>query len=244
MLIKDIIKEKWLQVANEKELEKEISQEELDMLVYEAYKNSVKYGNKNNVNKPLAVKFEKLNDRTKHIKTIKNISILRNVKMENRNENYDKSYLVMEDDKGIALLLDIKRGYDESFNFDKSIALCQHSKIETIFEYANPTANVDIDIGHVKDVVYYENAILENTFSNIDVSSPFILRICDKFNTIIYLDILSRNIFIDRNNYKLITNNKSKTISIFQNGKETLLKNKVLSHIKLRLIDLLYEWGD
>lgn len=214
MTYRELEKEGWIKVSNEKKLDDEVSEEKINEMVEVAYKNSLKYGKHDGINKCLEKRVENLQYRTKNINTIKNISILKNVKNERSAKITD--LLVVEDKNGIVLLYDITHNVDYSFDYRKNISVFKgKTKMETFYIFNDEDYQESIKFGYAKSIKLYKNVKLINKHSNELIIVSEFLEFEDVLLNKFFVDVKNNKIYIRDNAYELEISSRKKEKIIF-----------------------------
>lgn len=217
MLVKDIEKEGFIHFY-ERSKNEEVSQEEYDELIRQAYISQLKYKGLAGINPILKEKFEKLEFRTKRIKNIRKIYLVMNARFYRRRKSAIDSFIVVENEKNIIMLYDLTTGEDFSFEFVKKIEMNDNTKIVQLYDYKNDY-QVNLDISYMDNISFYKEAILINSFNDFEVSKSDFLVFNDRCKNKIILDLKNNKIYMRQNNYKLVSINKTKKVYEFHKSK-------------------------
>ena len=222
MTIRDVEAEGFVEFE-EKDKDKEVSQEEYNLLVETSYRNICKYGRKKDIPKILQERYDNLKYRTMKIHKIRRILFITNAFLNRRSfmPTFD-TFLVFEEENdnskcfGPRLVYNITSTEDNSFDFDKSLGLVQdESNIITIYQNENKDFQEDIDFGYMNKIIYCKNAKLINVNTNIIINKSDYLEFSDVLGNYFYLDCINNKLYKRYNCFKL---EKNKEEIIYEKG--------------------------
>ncbi len=213
MTIRDIEAEGFARFEEE-DKDKEVSQEEYNLIVETSYRNICKYGRKKDIPKILQERYDNLKYRTMKIHKIRRILFITNAFLNRRSfmPTFD-TFLVFEEENdnskcfGPRLVYNITSTEDNSFDFDKSLGLIQdESKIITLYQNENNDFQENIDFGYMNKIIYCKNAKLININTNTVINKSDYLEFSDVLGNCFYLDCINNKLYKRYNCFKLEKN--------------------------------------
>ena len=201
--------------------DKEVSQEEYNLIVETSYHNMLKCGRGKDIPKILQERYDNLKYRTMKIHKISRILFITNAFLNRRSfmPTFD-TFLVFEEENdnskcfGPRLVYNITSTEDNSFDFDKSLGLVQDkSKMITLYQNKDEDYQEDIDFGYMNKIVYCKNTKLINT--NTIINKSDYLEFSDVLGNCFYLDCINNKLYKRYNCFKL---EKNKEKIIYEKG--------------------------
>jgi len=231
MKYRDVEKEGWAKFEDV-DLDETISNKELGIAVYNAYKAQVKYTNGKEVNKYLKERFDNLDNLLRPLKDVTSVEYIKNGVLESSNDKIYNDFLVITVDDKVEILLNITTGEDLSYNVDTDIALIGDvTKIKILYSYNKNNYQYDLDIGKIESAILYKNAEIYNSTNDRLLYDSDFIEIKDIKGNYFIIDILHNEIFKRNQIYYLKEKRFTRKNIIFKRNLPNKFKYKLLSHI-------------
>lgn len=237
MKYKDLEKEGWIKFEDKTILEKEVENDKLCKLIYNAYKNNVKF-NKDNVNEKLKEWFNNIKYINKKINKVTKLSFIKNIMSYGNTIDV----LILDVNQMPYIILDITNGIDMSNNDNLQITKTNNTK-EKVLYTCNDSDEENIDICNIKSVTLHKNVDIYNKLTNEEIDSSDYIEFKDLNNNTFYIDILF-NIIYKRNNIYIKNNNKSKELLLFKENIKLNYTNKIFINKKFNTMKLFFNFEE
>ena len=156
-------------------------------------------------------------------------------------ENKRENFLVLENNYEIECIFNLSNGEEYRLNCYRDVLFDDKTILDVIYEN---DFKCNFDFGLTKEIIYYRNVDLRNSFNGTFIAYSDFLKFTDVNNNSFYVDIRNDEIYFNFGYYDVKFDKASKSKYIFKKGEACKVKKNEFRNLKADILNLFFEYRE